>query len=237
MRVLVTRPLDDAGPTATELARLGHDALIAPLFVVRFSQGPEIVHENAQAILVTSGNGVRALCRRSKHRDVPLFAVGTHTAALARSAGFENVIDAEGDSAALAREVLYRLRPKEGPLVLVRAKHASPELEIALGSAGFEVVLSTAYEAAAVSELPPKACQALRSRSLDATLLFSPRSAAVFAACVRHSGLADSCTGLLACCISKSAAFALDGLRFGEVRIAARPDQDHLLALLGSDLP
>lgn len=237
MRVLVTRPLDDARLTAMELARLGHHALIAPLFVVRFSEGPEIVREDAQAILVTSGNGVRALCRRSEHRDVPLFAVGTHTAVIARSAGFQNVIDAKGDSAALAREVVYRLRPKEGPLLLVAAKHASPELETALVWAGFEVVFCRAYEAAAVSELPAAACQALRSRLLDAALLYSPRSASVFAEYVRQAGLAESCARILACCISKSAALALDSLQFRRVRVAARPDQDQMLALLGSDLP
>jgi uroporphyrinogen-III synthase len=237
MRVLVTRPLDDARLTALELARLGHEALIAPLFTVRFAATPELLPDDAQALLATSANAVRALSRGSNCRDVPLFAVGPHTAAMARSAGFREVIDAAGDSAALANEVRGRLSPVGGSLLIVAGKHASPNLEIALEGAGFNVHVCTTYEAIAASALPASACESLASGSLDAALLFSPRSARVFAERVYQAGLADTCARLLACCISDSVAMALEGLKFRDVRIAARPDHEHLLALLEPGLP
>ncbi|MGH6888507.1 MAG: uroporphyrinogen-III synthase [Rhizomicrobium sp.] len=237
MRVLVTRPLEDARLTALELARLGHETVIAPLFAVRFIECPEPLADDAQAVLATSGNGVRALSRRTKHRGMPLFAVGPHTAAIARSAGFDKVIDAGGDSAALARAVRRRLRPADGPLLIFAGRHASPELKTAVQVAGFHVRVCTAYEAIAAPALPTAACEALGSDSLDAALLFSPRSAGMFAERVQQAGFADACMRLLACCISNSAALALDGLQFGHVRIAARPDHDHVLALLQPGLP
>lgn len=234
MRVLVTRPIEDARLTAAELARRGHEAVVAPLFEIRIAEGPEILSENAQAILATSGNGIRALLRRSKFRNVPLFAVGSHTAAAARSAGFARVTDASGDAAALAHEILCRLHPVGGSLLLVAARHASPVLETTLRSAGFDVRVCTAYEAVALSALPVAARNALASETLDAVLLFSTRSARVFATCLREAGLSHACRRLLACCISNSAALALDGTPFGDVQVAQRPDHDRLLALLPS---
>src|ERR1700722_5354367 len=88
MRVLVTRPAEDASRTAETLAKLGHAALIAPLLEIRFLDGPGISLAGVQAILATSGNGIRALARRSPRRDIPVFAVGTRTANVARAEGY-----------------------------------------------------------------------------------------------------------------------------------------------------
>src|ERR1700689_2967092 len=105
MRVLVTRPYDDALETAAKLKALGHDAILAPLLEIRFHDGDEIALDGVQAILATSANGVRALARHSARRDVALFAVGRQSADVARAAGFRDVRSADGDGATLAQAV------------------------------------------------------------------------------------------------------------------------------------
>src|ERR1700733_5118756 len=102
MRVLVTRPRDDAGETAEQLALRGHEAVIAPLLEIRNCSGPAISLHDVQAILATSSNGVRAFSRRSDRRDLPIFAVGERTASIAQSLGFSDVKSADGDVHALA---------------------------------------------------------------------------------------------------------------------------------------
>ncbi len=85
MRVLVTRPKEDAEETAQLLAARGHQALVAPLLETRFFDGAALTLEGVQAVLATSANGVRALARRTARRDVPLFAVGPQTAEAAKA--------------------------------------------------------------------------------------------------------------------------------------------------------
>ena len=65
----------------------------------------------------------------------------------------------------------------------------------------------------------------------DAVLLFSARSAQVFADGLAKAGLSPA--GLIAVCISEAAAKPLIGLAFKEIRIAQRPNQASLLDCLG----
>jgi uroporphyrinogen-III synthase len=233
MRVLVTRPHDDAVETAARLAALGHEAIIAPLLEIRFRDGAEIALDGVQAILATSANGVRALSRRTARRDVPLFAVGRQSADAARAAGFADVRSADGDGNALAQATLRWARRDGGALLHVAGRETQGELGAMLTREGFAFRTLTLYDAVAAAALPDEAASALRTQSLDAALFFSPRSARVFADLVRRAGLADRCRALLAAAISEAAAKALDGLEFAAIRSAPHPDHEALLTLLG----
>ena len=89
------------------------------------------------------------------------------------------------------------------------------------------------YETLGAPALPRAAADALRRDALDAVLHFSSRSASVFRKGVTKEGLEGACKRLVCCCISRATAAALDPLRFQELRIAAAPNQDALLACLG----
>jgi len=232
MRVLVTRPQEDALETAARLTALGHDAVIAPLLEIRFLDGDEVALGGVQAILATSANGVRATARRTARRDVALFAVGRQSAEVARAAGFRDVRSADGDGAALAQATMRWAKRDGGTLLHVAGGETEGALRATLAKEGFAVRGAMLYEAVAAETLPPAAADALRAQTLDAALFFSPRSARIFADLVRHAGLADSCGAVVAAAISEAAAKALGGLDFAAIRVAARPDQDALLTLL-----
>jgi len=232
MRVLVTRPAEDASRTAETLARLGHAALIAPLLEIRFLDGPEISLAGVQAILATSGNSIRALARRSPRRDIPVFAVGTQTANAARAESYLEIVDAAGDSRALASLVHGRARPDAGVLLHAAGTDSRNEWREQLRSSGFEVRRTVLYEARAARELPPAARSALQSGSIDALIVFSPRSAQILADCVQRASLASACRRVTACCISAEAAEALRDIPFAAIRVAAHPDHAAVLALL-----
>ena len=61
MRVLLTRPREDSEGLAAQLAARGVDSFIEPLLEVRFRDGPPLELAGVAALLMTSGNGVRAL--------------------------------------------------------------------------------------------------------------------------------------------------------------------------------
>ena len=232
MRVLVTRPLEDAERTAAELKARGHEAILAPLMDIRFRSGPLLTLDGVQAILVTSANGIRALAVRSKQRDLPIFAVGPQSAEAARNAGFADVKSANGDATALAEAVKGWARPEAGPLFHAAGAETKGDLAARLSAAGFQVESEVLYEAVPAETLPPDAESALAGGEAEAVLLYSPRSARIFVACLMRAGLAESARRLTALCISDAAAAPLAALPFRVVRVAGHPDQDRLLALL-----
>lgn len=233
MRILVTRPEEDAQRTAANLRSRGHTVLIAPLLEIHLREGPEIVLDGVQALVVTSANGIRALAPRCARRDLPVFTVGPQSAQTARACGFGNVKSADGDAAVLAEAVGRWARPEDGALFHPHGAQTRGHLAERLGAGGFEVRGETLYEAVPVRTLPAPVEAALRTHALDAVLLYSPRSARTFREALATAGLERACADVMACCISPATAKALDGLAFRQVRVAAHPDEDGLLGLLG----
>jgi uroporphyrinogen-III synthase len=232
VRILVTRPKDDAEETATKLRAQGHTVLVAPLIEIRFVDGPDIALDGIQAVLATSSNGVHALARRTHSRDLSLFAVGAQTARAARDAGFSSVRSADGDARTLADATVNWAKPSGGALLHAAGAETKGELAESLRSAGFEVRTEILYDAVGASEISVDTLTALNAGNLDAVLLFSPRSARIFSHCVVKAGAADKCAALIALCISPVTSAALAALPFQAVHVAKRPDQDALLALL-----
>jgi len=228
MRVLITRPEEDAAHIADILKVRGHEGVIAPLLNVRFHDGPEISLDGIQAVLATSANGVRALARRTKRRDVPLFAVGPQTEVEARIHGFAIVRNAEGDSRTLAAATAQWASPANGPMLHVKGAEADGALAALLKAQGFEVKSAVLYDVASVNSLPEEAHRLLASGKIDAALFFSTRSARVFMENIAGIDLGN----VIAICISESTAAALSQLVFREIRVAAKPNQNALLARL-----
>jgi uroporphyrinogen-III synthase len=232
MRILITRPAEDARELSQKLEAMGHDVVTAPLLKILYADGPEISLDGVQAILATSANGVRAIAKRTQRRDVPIFAVGPQTEAEARELGFTHIKNAQGDGAALARATAQWIKPEGGAVLHAAGAEAPKLLAQMLEKSGFTVRREILYGARAAASLPGPAAEALKSDTLDATMHFSPRSAAIFSECVRIDALAPHCERLLALCISEATAKALSPLHFREIRVAQAPNQDALLALL-----
>lgn len=228
MRVLVTRPIEDGEETAHQLALRGHQALVTPLLKTFFPEGPEVSLQDVQAILATSANGVRALARRSKRRDVPLFAVGPQTAAEAQSLGFENVKSADGDAGALAQAARNWAAPGNGTLLHVAGEGNDGKLVQML--AGFSVRQEILYAVTPMDKMPAAASLALQQNKIDVALFFSARSAAVFRDCAGAENL--PLESVIAACISPAAAAALAPLAFRRILVAARPNAASLLEVI-----
>jgi uroporphyrinogen-III synthase len=227
MRVLITRPREDAEAIAARLVTLGHQTLTAPLLEPRWFDGPTLDLAGIAAILATSANGVRALIRRTPRRDMPVFAVGPQTTQQAQGAGFARVENADGDARTLAAAVPRWIAPDAGALLHVRGEDGAGHLAQDLAARGYDVRAATLYAVDAVP-LTAAARGALAEAAVDAVLLFSPRSARVFGEQTADLPLEK----LTAFCISPATAAMLPAGRFAAIRVAAAPNQDALLALL-----
>jgi uroporphyrinogen-III synthase len=237
MRLLITRPKDDAVAIAELLRARGHVPIVAPLMDVQFREGPEITLEGVQALLATSANGVRAVARRTSRRDVPLYAVGPQTAEAARGAGFRTVHNAEGDAATLVEFVATRADPAKGMLLHAAGAETAGRLRQALQGKGFSVDTTVLYDAVPVAALPDNARATLQEGTLGGVLLFSPRSAKTFATLTADSQLVTACERLEAYCISAATAAALTPLTFARVAVAGLPNQEAILSLIPPPKP
>ena len=226
MKILVTRPLEDGQEIAVRLAEQGHVALLAPLLTPRFEDGPELDLEGVEAVLATSATGIRALVRRTRRRDISIFAVGPKTTEEAQKSGFTEVRNADGDAKALA-EAATRWAARKGVLLHVCGHDAPGTLAENLRLRGFKVQRCALYDIEPATRLPDDARKALQEKALEGAMFFSPRSALIFS--VLADGLPTE--NLTAMCISPATAQALILMSFAQVAVAARPNQGAMLAL------
>ncbi len=232
MRVLLTRPLEDSRATAARLAALGHTCLISPLLTIHERAGPALDLADVQGLVVTSINGARALAHRTTRRDLPVYAVGTQTAAELQQNGFAAVKDADGDAIALANAIAGWTVPGSGPLLHLGGADVSGKLRTRLAELGFDLRREILYDAHAAHSLTGEAQTALRNGALDVVLLYSPRSAEAFVRCATKAGLVEACRKIIAAVISPAAADKANALPFAAVRSAAHPSEKYLLDLL-----
>ena len=232
MRVLLTRPRSDSESIAALLAPRGIETIVEPLLTVEFVPNARVDVSDAQALLVTSGNGARALAQASSLRDLPVLAVGKTSAEVARQLGFKRVEAAGGDVSALADLVRRTRDPAAGSLVHAAASAVAGDLEGELAPSGFKVHRAVLYNTRPVDAFSATARQALALRTVDAALFYSPRTAETFARLARAADLVGVCAAVEALCLSRAVAAALDGIPFRGLRIPARPEQEALLALL-----
>ena len=234
-RFIVTRPEEDAGTVAHRLESAGHAVIRAPLLAIDRRAGVVIPQRNYRAVLVGSVNGARALAGhpdRQRLAGAAAFAVGPASAAAMRAAGWGAVHAAGGDVAALIAAVRRQLAPADGPLLYVSGETVTGDLERALATSGYAVDRVVLYAAEPVAALPPAAVTGLRDATADAVLLYSPRTAEIWARLTIAAGLGGAAAGLRHLCLSANVAARL-GAAFPDapVSVAARPDEDAMVAL------
>ena len=231
LRVLVTRPRDEAAELAKALAGRGIATIIEPMLDIHDRDDrPDLA--GVQAILCTSANGVRALARLSDQRSLPLLAVGGSTASRARAEGFAEVHSAGGAVADLVRLACERLRPGAGRLLHVAGSVVAGDLAGDLRGKGFVVERAVLYEARPVAALTAETARVLAAGIVGFALFYSPRTSAIFVRVAKQAGIAESMRFATAISISSVADAALEPLRFRARHIADRPDQQSLLAVL-----
>lgn len=230
MRVWVARPEPGAARTGEALAAQGHMPLVAPVLVVR-PTGDPLPEGPFDGLVLTSANAVPALQDAAPLRGLPVFAVGTRTAALAMRAGLGPVHAGAGDGIGLAALVRGTMPPG------VRLLHAAgserkDEPAAALASAGYRLATHVAYAAHALPALPEAVAAALDRGALDAALHYSRRSATVALGLAEMAGYGGAFRALRHYCLSADVAAPLEADGIPVHFVAAQPREADLLEAL-----
>lgn len=229
MRLLITRPEEDARPLAAELEKRGHKTIIENLMIVNDVTHSKINFKGVQAILITSANGIRSLARAHKEKNILICTVGDASANTARKLGYKRVSSAAGNVENLAKMVKKDLNPCDGPLVHIAGSNRAGDLAKMLKANGFETWRIVLYEAKAVKELSPMTNAAIKKNKIDGVLFFSPRTATLFCHFIKKADLSEQCRKLNAYCLSSAVAKEAAMLYWSNIFIAENPDSKSLL--------
>ncbi len=178
LRVLVTRPAEDASGLAHALSRAGFEPVLVPLLMRRWCidavAAAADAHAHVDWVIVTSGTAAQILATAAPNRwsDARWAAVGPATAARMQQIGFPVDVVPERATAA---DLVTALGDLSGQTVLYpRADLASVATRDSLQAAGAELIDIVAYE-----NVPPGGHEArLRSAlPVAATTLLSGSAA------------------------------------------------------------
>ena len=221
MRVLITRPKDDAREFEVLLRERGHEPVTEPLLSIACDDGPAIDVERYGLLVFTSANGVRAAARRVHARSIPVLAVGPATSAEARIAGFTSVATSTGEGTSGILEHL-KAHPSllARPMLHISGTDVAGDLSSMAAGIGANLERLQLYRAVAATSVSEGLREHLLNGTLDTATFFSPRTAKIFCDLVQATGLAATTGRIAACAISSNAANSLKTLTFRKVLVA-----------------
>lgn len=232
LRVLVTRPRDQAAATARRLRALGHVPLVDPL--LKIVPATDVVEPGgAAALVLTSANAVHALDPALVEGRL-VFAVGQATAAaIRRRTGIEPLAGLR-DGAALANLIAAHLAPGAGSILHLSGDKVQGDLGRRLEALGFACRRQIVYRALAADGLRERTLRAMQDHRLSAVLLYSPRSAAIFRNLVAAADLVETGRLVRLVCLSSAVAAEVESLGWDSLHVAREPSETALLERLGS---
>ena len=233
MRLLVTRPEPDNERTAAELRARGHEVMVAPMLRVEPVIDADLGAGPWAAVLITSANGARAIAahkRRGELTALPVLAVGQASATAARAAGFSDVTSADGDGGDLARLAAVRFSGAAMPLLYLAGEERARDLGAELAASGLKVATVAVYRTVKVAALPDDVRAALAAGVVEGVLHFSRRSVESYLDCARDGPALQP----IHYCLSARAAEPLQAAGASRIRVAAKPDEAGMLALVTS---
>jgi uroporphyrinogen-III synthase len=229
MRVIVTRPAADAAPLRRKLEGLGHQVILQPLLAIVPRPGVSLPIREWQAVAATSANGIRSLANAGAINSLRMLTVGPQSLRAAREKGFTHAEAHGGDVAGLAAFITANLDPSKGPILYLSGSETTGDLAGMLRHDGFDCLRLVTYDAVAAADLGP-AASALRQRTVDAVLLYSPRSSRIWHRLVGDAGLQAEAAVPIYLCLSPNVASALP--TDWRKSVAKTPDEAALLTLL-----
>jgi len=236
VKVLLLRAEPAAGRTGHALERLGHQAVLAPLFeiaAVADGRVPAAPTPRPYAsVVAASANAFAMLAEESRASlaGLPAMVVGARSAQWARSLSVALPWPAYRSARELAA-ALEKEAPPE-PVLYLAGRDRRPEIEAALRRRGSEFRLVEIYGAQRVKSLPGAARAALRRGEIGAVLHYSARSASAYLELAGGQDLLRQALAPAQLCLSVAVARPLSAAGAQRVRIAAAPEEAELLKLL-----
>ena len=226
MRLIITRPEEDAVPLKARLESMGHTALLAPLLKIVPRPDAYIPPLAYQLVCITSANALKYVQVEDRLKNIPLLAVGPQSLSMAHENGFNSAEAHGGDVHGLAVHAAAKFDPHKGPVLYLSGAETSADLQALLMASGFAVERVITYDA--VVQTPNDIESALKGA--EGVLLYSPRTARLWRELMAKPKLEKKAAAPTYFCLSENVAKILP--RQWKKRVAKAPDEAAMLALL-----
>ena len=180
MHILLTRPLEDCSEMIIRFKSLGHEVSHLPLLRVDKLDYEEINFLDFKGIIFTSANAVKFLDHKNIDKNLLCFCVGSATEKKARSAGFQNVIAAEGNVGNLKELILQNFDQKDGQLIYISGETISVDLDRQLINEGYSVKRIVNYRTIYNQKFDDNFIKELMLKIPDMVYIYSQNSASSF---------------------------------------------------------
>ena len=180
MHILLTRPLEDCSEMIIKFKSLGHQVSHLPLLGIEKIDYEQINFSDYKGIIFTSANAVKYLDHKNIDKNLLCFCVGSATEKKARSAGFQNVIAAEGNVGNLKELILQNFDQKDGQLIYISGETISVDLDQQLTNEGYSVKRIVNYRTIYNQKFDDNFIKELMLKIPDMVYIYSQNSASSF---------------------------------------------------------
>jgi len=180
MHILLTRPLEDCSEMIIKFKSLGHQVSHLPLLNIEKIDYEQINFSDYKGIIFTSANAVKYLDHKNIDKNFLCFCVGSATEKKARSAGFQNVIAAEGNVGNLKELILQNFDQKDGQLIYISGETISVDLDRQLINEGYSVKRIVNYRTIYNQKFDDNFIKELMLKIPDMVYIYSQNSASSF---------------------------------------------------------
>jgi len=180
MHILLTRPLEDCSEMIIKFKSLGHQVSHLPLLSIEKIDYEQINFSDYKGIIFTSANAVKYLDHKNIDKNLLCFCVGSATEKKARSAGFQNVIAAEGNVGNLKELILQNFDQKDGQLIYISGETISVDLDRQLTNEGYSVKRIVNYRTIYNQKFDDNFVRELMLQIPDMVYIYSQNSASSF---------------------------------------------------------
>ena len=180
MHILLTRPLEDCSEMIIKFKSLGHQVSHLPLLSIEKIDYDQINFSVYKGIIFTSANAVKYLDHKNIDKNLLCFCVGSATEKKARSAGFQNVIAAEGNVGNLKELILQNFDQKDGQLIYISGETISVDLDQQLTNEGYSVKRIVNYRTIYNQKFDDNFIKELMLKIPDMVYIYSQNSASSF---------------------------------------------------------
>ncbi|MBD1168461.1 uroporphyrinogen-III synthase [Pelagibacterales bacterium SAG-MED06] len=180
MHILLTRPLEDCTEMIIKFKSLEHQVSHIPLLTIDRVDYEQINFLDFKGIIFTSANSIKYLDLKSIDKNLLCFCVGSATEKKARSAGFQNVIAAEGNVENLKELILQNFNQKDGNLVYISGETVSEDLDQQLLKEGYNVKRVINYKTIHNQNFNDEFVNELKLKMPDMVYVYSQNSALSF---------------------------------------------------------
>ena len=227
--ILITRPLLDARLLSEKLAEHGYASCLLPMITIENHNIDEkIIIGDEDVYAFTSANGVRA----AQAAHLPprhSFAVGPATQEACHLAGFPAQMGA-GDVASLTE--LISQNQIAGRVWHLSGRDLAGDLCGALVKHGIMAENLPLYTAKACTDITPDIYTAIIENRIDAVMLYSKRSAAIFCDLIARANLIEKIQSKIFYCLSEPVGEMLKAQGYMNCHIADVPTEQALLKIL-----